>query len=516
MCSIRHLIIAAAIALAWFAGVAHAQESIPTRVLIRADDGGQDVARAKLADAGYPVTFVHEYPVFTITLYRFDNPLAGADLPIIRALLDELIAKTAIATGDFDVPVATETGSGQTGSLWVTGMNFGDFLGQYGRGTIGANDAADRATGLGVKVAIIDSGLTDDAPVVTELALEVGYSFTDGVATKGGIPLDEGDGEGTDYGVGHGTFVAALISCTAPLARHLHLKVLDDEGTCDLADVVGALEVSINENVHVANMSLIPSQPTATLASVIADARNHGIILVASAGNSIPTVNRYLGSESDLIQVGSSTHLDTPSVANTPPWIDIFAPGISNVPVAGLPQAAEAVIGPLGRDAKGNPVFAASSGTSFAAAFVSGAAAAFRAANPGWPNAEVPAREIAARFNDAALASAVTIYSGSGGGNTDGKKDGVKRIDAEALVAALPRVPRCLFDPVAEESGGGYQFVVNSADLGLLLSSWSPLGSDPRRIERANLSLDATNTVDSEDLGVLLSLWGSPPPPGCN
>jgi hypothetical protein len=142
-----------------------------------------------------------------------------------------------------------------------------------------------------------------------------------------------------------------------------------------------------------------------------------------------------------------------------------------------------------------------------ATAFVSGAAAAFRAANPDWPNAQVPADNIAQRFIDAARISAATVPGGANGS--------IKRLAADSLVAPLPRVPQCPDDPVAEELKGGYQYVINSADLGLLLSSWSPFGSDPRRIERANLSRDAANKIDSEDLGILLSLWASPPPPGC-
>jgi hypothetical protein len=515
MPSIRHIIIAAAILLASLANIAHAQESIPTRVLIRATDGGQEVAQATLAESGYPVTFVHEYPVFTIRLYSFDNPLTGSDLPIIRTLLEQLIAKKIIVTGDFDVPVAIETGSGQTGSLWVTGMNVGDFQSQYGRLMIGSYFAAERATGLGVKIAIIDSGMTFGAPIASEFTLQVGYTVMGGIAQQGGVPVDQGDGNGPDYGVGHGTFVAGLISCVAPAARHLHIKVLDDEGACDLADVVSALEVSINENVHVANMSLIPSQPTATLASVITDARNHGIIVVASAGNTNPTVNPYVGSESSLIQVGSSTHLDEARTL-AQPWIDLYAPGVSNVPVGQLPPAAEAVVGPLWLDENGLPVFAASSGTSFAAAFVSGAAAAFRSANPDWPNAEVPADEITQRFFDASLATGQTIQPEGQGGEDNSTSGGVKRLDAAELVRELPRVPRCRLDIVAAELNGSYQFIIDSADLSALLSSWNPLGSDPRRIERANITFDPLNKVDSEDLSRLLNLWGSSPPPRCN
>ena len=507
MRGIRTLLTAILVALFARPGVAHAHEFVPSQMLIRADGIGQEVARATLANAGYPVTFVHDYPVFTTTLYSFDNPLTGDDIPTVRALLDELVAKSSIQTGDFNVPMAIDAGGGATGSLWVTGMSLGDFQSQYARGIIGTDAAANRATGLGVKVAIIDSGLTSGAPISSGYALPYGYSVNNGVATSGEVPLDEGNGKETDSGVGHGTFVAALISCTAPAARHLHIKVLDDEGRCLLADVIAALEVAINENVHVANMSLIPSLPTATLASAIRQAREHGIIVVASAGNNNPAVNPYQGCEPDLIQVGATNHLDQPFTFVTPAWVDIHAPGASSMPVNGLPTAAEAVVGPLGIGPNKEPIFAASTSSDLATAFVSGAAAAFRAANPDWPNAQVPADNIAQRFIDAARSSAATVPGGANGS--------IKRLAADSLVAPLPRVPQCPDDPVAEELKGGYQYVINSADLGLLLSSWSPFGSDPRRIERANLSRDAANKIDSEDLGILLSLWASPPPPGC-
>lgn len=508
MCSIRAILAVFLLALLAPVGAAFAQESIPTRLLIRATDAGQERAVGRLSDAGYSVAFVHEYPVFMTMLYAFDAPLAGADIPIVRTLLDDLIADSTIETGDFDVPMAVETGIGQTGSLWVTGMTESDFAQQYGRLVTGSYVAADRATGLGVKVAIIDSGLTDGDTIARRSSLSYGYSVTGGVATQGNIPRDVGDSVGPNVGVGHGTFVSALVACVAPSAKHLHIKVLDDEGQCFLADVIAALEASINEYAHVANMSLIPSQPTPTLTHAISTARKHGIIVVASAGNDNPTVNPYQGCEPDLIQVGATNHLDVPFSGATPAWIDIFAPGASNVPTTGLPVASEAVIAPIGVDANQQPIYAAATGTSFAAAFVSGAAAAYRAANADWPNAQVSPGQISSRFVNAARNSATPIPTGSSGA--------IKRLRADALVAGLPRVARCSEDPVAEEDAfGNYVYVINEVDLACVLTSWNPLGSDPRRIVRANLSLDPENRVDAVDVAIILSLWDARAPEGC-
>ena len=193
MCSIRAILAVFLLALLAPVGAAFAQESIPERLLIRADDVGQERAVGKLSDVGYRVAFVHEYPVFMTMLYAFDAPLTGADIPIIRGVLDDLIADETIKTGDFDVPMAVETGIGQTGSLWVTGMTESDFAQQYGRLVTGSYVAADRATGLGVKVAIIDSGLADGDTIAHRSSLSYGYSVTGGVATQGNIPRDVGD-----------------------------------------------------------------------------------------------------------------------------------------------------------------------------------------------------------------------------------------------------------------------------------------------------------------------------------
>jgi hypothetical protein len=133
---------------------------------------------------------------------------------------------------------------------------------------------------------------------------------------------------------------------------------------------------------------------------------------------------------------------------------------------------------------------------------------AYRAANPDWPNAQVSPGQIASQFVLAARNSAATIPTGSSGA--------IKRLRADALVAGFPRVARCSEDPVAEENAGGnYVYAINNADLACLLTSWNPLGSDPRRIVRANLSLDPENRVDAVDLGILMGLWRSPAPQGC-
>lgn len=510
MKTVQRTFLTLAASMPFCGGVAMAQDGfVPERVLLRGDAEAQGFAQLELAKAGFPVTFVRQYDAFDVWLYRFDDIIRPDEVEELTDVVTALVADTGISNGDFDLPASIERGGGQTGSLWVSGVSFPQFENQYGIGVIGGETAASHATGLGVKIAIIDSGLTPNAPVSLDYALPYGYDFVGGTGKLAGVPIDSGDGfdnnglNGNDEGVGHGTFVASLISRVAPSARHLHIKVLDDEGECFLSDVIGALEVCIAEHAHVVNISLTPSAPTGTLSYAISVVRENGAIIVASAGNNGLSVNPFAGSEPSLIQVGATMPDDSVwANSSVGPWVDIFAPGVSVLDAQGQPVNGQTVIGPIGRNAQGQPKFVAASGTSFSAAFVSGAAACYRAANGGWPNASVPAADIATRFRADLYEAGEKVFD-----------SGERRMNAATLVASLPPVPRCPGDIVPEYSGGSYQFTIDGGDLAALLARWGTDLSDPRRIDTANLVDDFW--IDASDLGTLLAEWGSAAPPSC-
>jgi len=512
------LLLAALLAtLLAFAPNARAQGSegeteIPIAVLVQALDKGQITTQDKLATAGFPVVPVKDFPLFDISLYGFTAPLTAADIPLIRGILDDLIASGDILNGDFDVRVSVERGSGQTGSLWVTCLGPAEFDGQYGLALTGAYAAADRGHGRDVVVAVIDSGIVPTAPLVGDFALPFGYDFVAANGFVPFVPVDSGDGvdnntrNGIDESVGHGSFVSGLISRVAPGARHLHMKVLDSDGDCVLSDVIAALQACQLEGVHVVNMSLIPSQPTNTLAAVIQSVHDNGAILVASAGNTAGIANRYLNSEPYLVQVGATDWSDAVwENSATGAWVDVFAPGVTTLDAAGMPIPGTALVSPIGLDPVTSlPCYAAASGTSFSAAWVSGAAACFRAANPSWPDAIVAADAIAPRFTLELQATATTSSTA-----------GVKRLDAAALTALYPGVAHCRPDIVPSyfPQTGLYNPVIDGADLGALLSSWGYMTDDPRQINRFDLTGD--NFVNAADLAILLGFWGQLPYPPC-
>ena len=494
------------------AGARADEPFIPKTLLIRGDDGAQVTAQNKLVDQGFPITPVREYPAFSIWLYKIDVQLTPPERDALRALLDSLVNDGEILDGDFDVPVRVDRGIGQTGSLWVSGMNRSQFDNQYAFPLTGAGAAANLVGGLGVTVAIIDSGLVEDAPVAWDLSLQYGYDFVTGTGTRAGIPVDiDYPNTPGSYGVGHGTFIAGLIGGVAPGARHLHLKVLDDEGACNLSDVVGALQACLEENVHVVNMSLVPTIPTNTLAFAITRVRDNGAIVIASAGNSAQQVNPYLNSEDALIQVGATgptDHLWPPSPVTS--WVDVVAPGVSVSNGQGGVVPQQSVIGPLGRTSTGQEIFAAASGTSFSAALVSGAAAAYRSANPGWPDDNTLPESIASRFAEDVLNAGAPTFMSDGASAAP-----YQRLDAYQLVANLPPVPRCPRDivPSFDPATGHYLYSIDAADAAVLLAKFGSVVSDPRQIELADL--DGDRIVGPMDLARLKGAWTTAPSPTC-
>jgi subtilisin family serine protease len=492
-------------------------DGAPQQVLIEGPATERENIAEQLGLLGYPIVLVNEYPSFSTALYQFEPQLSKDEYAFALELLDALVGDDESLATAVNSEVSIERGGGQTGSLWVSGLSGAQFESQYGLGLTNSDFAADHATGQGVKIALIDSGLVPGAPHSSAFALAYGYDLVNGTGEKGAVPADEGDGQDqnqvndADEGVGHGTFIASIIARVAPGARHLHIKVLDDEGECELSDIFAALEICIAENVHVVNLSIAPVGPTSILKSAFTACRQNGTIIVAAGGNSTTNENPFTGADADLIQVGASTHADALwNESATGPWVDILAPGATMYGPKGLPIAGQSVVGVIGTNPDGTPNFVAASGTSFAAAFVTGAAACYRAANPGWPDdapftpGEVAPGEIATRFLDAMNASGASVNGTA-----------LKRVDAGSLVAGFAAVPRCPGDIARASSGEGSQYRIDGVDLAALLIRFGETLTDPRRIDRANLETSTPERIDANDLAALLARWGIVPPVPC-
>jgi len=519
--TLRRILACVVAALAMSSPALAQAEGAAQEFLIQGDADTRATIVAGLEKRGYSSVLVTLYPTFSTALYRFDPELSKDQYADAIAALAELTPDDSSIVSEVNSELSVDRGGGQTGSLWVTGIEASEFDSQYGFTITGSDFAANHTTGSGVKVAIVDSGLVSNAPRAEGFSLDYGYTFINGGGI-GGVPSDTGDrvdnnGNGAaDEGVGHGTFIASLIGLTAPGARHLHIKVLNDEGECQMSDLLAALEACIAEDVHVVNLSIVPLGSTTILKGAFAALRLNGTIVVASAGNAAATGNPFGTSEEDLVQVGATTEIDTVwSGSSTGTWVDIMAPGFTRLDAEGAAIPQRAVVGVVGVEANGAPTYAAASGTSFAAAFVSGAAACFRAANPSWPDdpssggGAVAPGDIAGIFRNALVASGVPIASST-----------LKRLDAGALVAGFDPVPRCPGDIVRATSGEGPEFRVNGLDLAEMLVRFGTVLTDPRRIERANLAPSkpkgsTPEVIDGSDLAALLASWGFNPPKPC-
>lgn len=144
------------------------------------------------------------------------------------------------------------------------------------------------ATGLGVKVGVIDSGIN---PALDEFKGRIDLTVSRDVAGSRGVS-DEG---------GHGTAVSAVIAA-AKDGNYMHGVAFDatllsfraDEvGSCATEDgcsfydsaIATGVRAAVDGGAKVINLSLGGSSPGTTLLNAFSYAVNRGVVLVISAGN---------------------------------------------------------------------------------------------------------------------------------------------------------------------------------------------------------------------------------------
>ena len=270
---------------------------------------------------------------------------------------------------------------------------------------LSVGEAQQFATGRGVVVAVLDTGVDFDHPVLAPRLLS-GVDFVDG-------DLDASEaGSRADAGFGHGTHVAGLVALIAPDARIWPLRVLDASGRGNIWSVAEALLHAANpdglaataDHAHVINLSLGTTTPTELLDKVVelvtcsddddgegddyadpgyaADHErcdlHHGSVVVAAAGNSgSATERQYPAAEAAEGALAVAATADANTLApfsNHGAWVDIAAPGTditSTVPGGG---------------------YGVWSGTSMASPIVAAVAALVREVNPDWKPVDVTKR----------------------------------------------------------------------------------------------------------------------------
>lgn len=193
---------------------------------------------------------------------------------------------------------------------------------------IGAAWAWGSATGRGVRVCIVDSGVEAGHPLVGPLAGSFTVESTeDGLSVQ---PCEPGDA------CGHGTACAGIVRRTAPDAEITSVRVLgrNAAGTGDM--LLAGLRWAVEQNFDVINLSLSTTRSrfAESLRAVTDEAYFRRSVIVASAHNT--PVESFPWRFASVISVGSHREPDPGLfLYNAVPPVEFFAPG-QNVEVAWL------------------------------------------------------------------------------------------------------------------------------------------------------------------------------------
>jgi serine protease AprX len=256
-----------------------------------------------------------------------------------------------------------------------------------GVAAVDANLAWSGATGRGVTVALMDTGIAQHPDLQDSVVARVDFV---------------NDGSTLQDPSGHGTFVAGLIAAhgrdfkgVAPDAKLVSLRVLDQNGQGTMHAVLAAFDWLLQNratlHIKVLNLSFGAPQRSSyhreLLAGVVESAWFAGITVVAAAGNDGPSTGTVAmpGADPFVVTVGSFADQGTLAIGDDRESIfssrgptrdgfakpDVLAPGehvVSlRVPGTALDQS-------LGGDPAAS-AYARLSGTSASTAMVAGAAA---------------------------------------------------------------------------------------------------------------------------------------------
>ncbi|MCC6175288.1 MAG: S8 family serine peptidase [Chloroflexi bacterium] len=219
-----------------------------------------------------------------------------------------------------------------------------------------------------VVVAVLDTGVDATHPDLVGNLL-TGYDYVNDDPD----PADDSS---------HGTYIAGVIAAIgdndegiAGLAwqtKILPVKVLDDEGLGPDAAVSKGMIYAVENRAKIINLSSGTTQPSRVLEEAVRFAERRGVLVVAAAGNSGDKENEtiYPAAYAPVVAVAATDEKDNPaSFSQRQPYVTISAPGVE-------------IPGPAWRGA-GKGAYILSSGTSAAAAHVSGLAALMLSVSPG-------------------------------------------------------------------------------------------------------------------------------------
>ncbi|MCW2776408.1 MAG: peptidase, partial [Frankiales bacterium] len=250
---------------------------------------------------------------------------------------------------------------------------------QWGLDTLHAEQSWTTATGTGVVVAVVDTGVQGDHPDLVGQVLPP-IDLVEPSATRT-VSIDPN---------GHGTHVAGIVAAAtgngigvaglAPGARVLPVRVLDADGSGYDDDVAEGVVRAVDAGAQVVNLSLGGPEQSDLLEAAVQYALAHGVVVVSAAGNEGLTGSpvEYPAATPGVLAVGATDSADQlASFSSTGSFVDLVAPGVS-----------------IASTGNGGQYWYLD-GTSMAAPFVSASAALLLSAH-------VPAAQVAQRLQETA------------------------------------------------------------------------------------------------------------------
>ncbi|WP_405071513.1 S8/S53 family peptidase [Kribbella sp. NBC_01510] len=184
---------------------------------------------------------------------------------------------------------------------------------------------ADRAAGEGVRVVVVDTGLDEQA---TQRS-----SWLKGVT---GDPDDDINGTTLDNYAGHGTFIAGVIRCVAPLAEVHVCRAFGPGGAVTEAELVQKLDHILEHDYpDIISMSAgtYTFDATRLLSFTVFNERrlrhHKGVVMVVAAGNDGGREPFWPAAAPFTVSVGalSTQWRGRAGFSNHGGWVDVYAPG---------------------------------------------------------------------------------------------------------------------------------------------------------------------------------------------
>jgi subtilisin family serine protease len=273
----------------------------------------------------------------------------------------------------------TSTRLDGTATFYYTSLAAAAYVNQQAGQTVNLAKALTAATGAGVTVAMIDTGIDRTHPVLA-FSVGDGYDFvnrvgggqermdinqettpildqeTTPILDQETTPILDGGSavilkqettpildqettpilDSTKYpAFGHGTMVAGLVHLVAPRARLLPVRVFGANGAATISQVVEGIYWAVDHGADVINMSFSTTENSPVLQAAIDFAIRKGVILVAAAGNDSKATQVWPAAYSSVIGVASTNNFHVRSYFSNygSPLVSLAAPGEADVTV---------------------------------------------------------------------------------------------------------------------------------------------------------------------------------------